>query len=90
MTPEEIEYVREWAASGNEPRVVDKIPSVLMWRCCAPVRVGGGLWVLSESGLTIAAQAERIRELEAENTRLRAELSTRRNTLRPDQGGDDE
>ena len=64
MTPEDIEYVREWAASGNEPRMVDRIPWVVMYRCCAPVRIGGGLWALSESGLTIAAQAERVRYLE--------------------------
>jgi hypothetical protein len=46
MKPEEIELVRKWAASGNEPRIVDKIQSVLMWpvlmwRCCAPVHIGG-------------------------------------------------
>jgi hypothetical protein len=67
MTPEEIDYIREWAASGNEPRFVDRIPSVVMFRCCGPLQIGGGSWALSESGLTIASQAERIRELESEH-----------------------
>lgn len=72
MTPDEIEYIREWAASGNEPRFVDRVPSVVMYRCCAPVRIGGGLWALSESGLTIASQAERIRGLQSQLDGLEA------------------
>lgn len=74
MTPEDIEYVCKWAASGNEPMsmLTDRIPWVVMYRCCTPVRIGGGLWTLSESGLTIAAQAERILELEAALSHVRA------------------
>jgi len=126
MKPEEIEYVREWVASGNEPRFAVYVEDVLPWELWRMLdKDEDSLCELSPIGIAIAAQAERIcelelaqdelqskytatqkacgisgnvsvdrarriRELEAETTRLRAELSTRRNTLRPDQGGDDE
>jgi hypothetical protein len=140
MKPEEIECVREWAASGNKPRFAVDVEGILpeeLWQMLD--KDEDTLCELAPIGLTIAAQAERIRELElaqdelqskytatqkacgisgnvsvdrarrireleAENTLLRAGLSTRResngfrhecvgpmrNTLRPDQGGDDE
>jgi len=66
MTPDEIEYIREWAASGNEPRFAVDVEGVLsdeLWKMLDMDE--DTLCELSPLGLTIAAQAERIRELEA-------------------------
>ena len=58
LTDEEIQYVREWAASGNEPRSC----SEMLRAGCRYVTVfcDDESEMLSEGGQTIAAQAEEI------------------------------
>jgi hypothetical protein len=82
MTPEEIEYVREWAASGNEPRFAVDVEGVLpkeLWKMLN--RDEDSLCELSPVGITIAAQAERTRELEMTVGDLDAELDDVRHSL---------
>ena len=66
----EIEYIRQWAASGNEPRGWESLPVQVKAHCVrwvddfgypAPMRR------LNKTGLTIASLAE-------ENAKLRAAL----------------
>lgn len=60
MTPETIEEIRKWAKDGNEPRFIN---GMLGTGACVEHWCGDGV-ILSEAGLAIAAQAERVRELE--------------------------
>jgi len=73
MKPETIEHVREWAASGNEPRFAVDVDGVLpeeLWKMLD--KDEDSLCELTPLSLTIAAQAERIRELEGAVTIDRA------------------
>lgn len=69
MKPEEIEYIREWAASGNGERNFADVP---LWADGTFDFGSGAFVILNSLGLTIASQAERIRELERENADLKA------------------
>lgn len=53
LTSEQISYIREWANSGNEPRLWD---GDLGYQIC--FRHRSGTFSLSEAALTIAALAE--------------------------------
>lgn len=91
LSAEEVRYVREWAANGNEPRRTGVIPDRVAYECCHGHKISGKA-VMSSAGLTIAAQAEQIAKLHCEielvdgewklclertNRELREELSKR-------------
>lgn len=72
MTPETIEEIRLWAKGGNEPRdlrALPNMPGVLSWTDGTSTHYGNGR-ILNQAGLAIAAQAERVLELERENELL--------------------
>jgi hypothetical protein len=67
MKPEEIEYVREWAASGNKPRFAVDVEGVLpeeLWKMLD--KDEDTLCELAPVGIAVSSQAERIRELESD------------------------
>ena len=65
LTPEEIAYIREWAASGNKPRgCFDLLSGSARY---VALFCGHEIEILGAGGLTIAALAE-------ENERLRQAL----------------
>jgi hypothetical protein len=72
MTPEEIEYIREWAAGKDKFRYANEVEDTIsdvLWQMLD--RDEDTFCELSPLGLTIAAQAERIRVLEADHNILR-------------------
>ena len=58
MTPEEIEYVREWAASGNEPRA-SKIEGSDRYTV---LLLNHEMEILGGAGLTIARLADALEQ----------------------------
>ena len=68
LTPEQIAYIREWVASGNEPRDWMKIILKSLTAQSGHGPDGEMMVRLSDLGLTVAALAE-------ENERLREALA---------------
>lgn len=62
MTPEQIQYVREWAKSGNRPRSIDR-DQIRQLPCLSLIGPhDGALATLNSAGLTIARLADALEQ----------------------------